>query len=223
MALWKSKGEKSRRFEQGTLFGVGGEVLDRREALVVVGPSHTHEEAEHAFARLAAKSPLHRPGVFTELVDRPHGQLEATGAKSGVKVRNEGVLWFVPVGDAPLRVEGSGERDGEKIKVAGSYAGRVYVTIDRRGRMAVVNAVPENKLLAGLIPAEIFPSAPAEALKAQAVAARGELLSKIGTRHIGDPFRLCSRTHCQVYSGAGRETPRTTAAVEACQQSQYSH
>ena len=41
------------------------------------------------------------------------------------------------------------------------------------------------------------------------------MLSKIGTRHIGDPFRLCSQTHCQVYSGAGHETARTTAAVEA--------
>jgi SpoIID/LytB domain protein len=79
----------------------------------------------------------------------------------------------------------------------------------------VVNAVPEDRLLAGLVPSEIFPGAPDEALKAQAVAARGELLTKIGTRHAGDPFRLCSQTHCQVYSGAGRETPRTTAAVAA--------
>jgi SpoIID/LytB domain protein len=114
-----------------------------------------------------------------------------------------------------LRVEASGERGNEKVKVAASYAGRLYVTIDRLGTLAVVNAVPENKLLAGLIPAEIFPSAHEEALKAQAVAARGELLSKIGTRHIGDPYRLCSLTHCQVYSGTGHETPRTTAAVEA--------
>jgi stage II sporulation protein D len=213
VALWKGKGENARRFEQGTLFGVGGEVLDRREAVVAVGPCATSEEAERAVDRLAAKLPLRQPGVFTELVDRPHGQLEAIGGKTGVRVKNEGVLWFVPGGDAPLRVEAAGARGGETV--AGSYAGRVYVTIDRRGSMAVVNAVPENKLLAGLIPAEIFPSAPDEALKAQAVAARGELLSKIGTRHIGDPFRLCSRTHCQVYSGAGHETARTTAAVEA--------
>lgn len=220
IALWKSKGESARRFEQGTLFGVGGEVLDRREAIVGVGPFASPDEAEKSLERLAAKAPLEHPGVFTELVDRPRGQLEAVGAKSGFKVKNEGVLWFVPVGDAPIHVEGAGDKDdkgdqGEKTKIAGSYAGRVYVTIDRRGAMAVVNAVPENKLLAGLIPAEIFPSAPEEALKAQAVAARGELLSKIGTRHIGDPFRLCSQTHCQVYSGAGHETPRTTAAVEA--------
>lgn len=215
IASWSEKGEKARRFEQGTLFGVSGEVLDRREAIVGVGPYASPEETERALERLAVKSPLVHPGTFTELIDRPHGQMEAAGAKSGFKVRNEGVLWFVPVGDAPLHVEGSGDRGKEKFKIAGSYAGRVYVTIDRLGSMAVVNAVPENKLLAGLIPAEIFPSAPEEALKAQAVAARGELLSKIGTRHIGDPFRLCSQTHCQVYSGTGHETPRTTSAVEA--------
>ena len=215
MVQWKARGENPRRFEQGTLFGVGGEVLDRREAIVGAGPFNSSEEAERSLERLSAKSPLIHPGVFSELVDRPHGYLEAVGGKSGFKVRNEGVLWFVPVGDAPLRVEASGERGKENFKVAASYAGRVYVTIDRLGTMAVVNAVPENKLLAGLIPAEIFPSAPEEALKAQAVAARGEILSKIGTRHIGDPFRLCSQTHCQVYSGTGHETPRTTAAVEA--------
>jgi SpoIID/LytB domain protein len=215
VALWKSKNENPRRFEQGTLFGVGGEVLDRRQALVAVGPAATSEEAEKAIERLAVKAPLVSPGVFTELVDRPHGQLEAIGAKTGVRVRNEGVLWFVPTADGSLRVEAIGERGKEKFTVAGTYAGKVYVTIDRLGNLAAVNAVPEDRLLAGLMPAEIFPSAPEEALKAQAVAARGELLSKIGTRHIGDPFRLCSQTHCQVYSGAGHETPRTTAAVAA--------
>jgi stage II sporulation protein D len=215
VAFWKAKGESARRFEQGTLFGVGGEVLDRREAVVGVGPFAASEEAERALEGLAAKAPLNQPGVFTELVDRPHGQLEATGGKSGIKVKNEGVLWFVPSGDLPLRVEAQGERGKDKLTLAGTYAGRIYVTIDRRGNLAVVNAVPEDKLLAGLIPAEIFPSAPDEALKAQAVAARGELLSKIGTRHIGDPFRLCSQTHCQVYSGVGHETARTTAAVAA--------
>lgn len=215
LASWKAKGESPRRFEQGTLFGVGGEVIDRRECVVGVGPFSSTEAAERALDGLAKKAPLVHPGVFTELVDRPHGQLEATGEKSGCKVRNEGVLWFVAADDAPLSVEGVGERGGEKVKLSGSYAGRIYVTLDRHGSMAVVNAVPENKLLAGLIPAEIFPNAPMEALKAQAVAARGELLSKIGTRHIGDPYRLCSHTHCQVYAGVGRETPRTTAAVEA--------
>jgi SpoIID/LytB domain protein len=210
---WKSVGEKVQRFEQGTLFGVGGEVLDRREVIVGVGPHRTAEEAEKAIERLTTKGSLVRPGVHTEMVDRPHGILEAVGGKSSMRIRNEGVLWFLPEGQESLRVDGIRTRDAGKV--SGTYAGRLYVTLDRNGSLAVVNAVPENRFLAGLVPAEIFPAAPMEALKAQAVAARGEILSKIGMRHIGDPFRLCSSTHCQVYSGAGHENPRTTAAVEA--------
>jgi SpoIID/LytB domain protein len=208
---WKDRGEKAHVFEQGTLFGVAGEVLDRRETLVCVSPTGSFEEAEKGADRLSRKGKVSASGVYTELVDRPHGYLEAVGVHSGVHVRNEGVLWFSVTGDAPVHVEGQ----GASAKAAGSYFGRVYATIDRRGGLAVVNAVPEDRLLAGLVPAEIFPGAPDDALKAQAVAARGELLTKIGTRHAGDPFRLCSQTHCQVYSGAGRETPRTTAAVKA--------
>jgi stage II sporulation protein D len=194
---------------------VSGEVLDRREVLVGVGPTSTYEAAEKALDKLRASSaqPERVAGVYTELLERPHGLLEATGDRSRARVRNAGVLWFAPVGNKPLRLEWRGPSPKESGR--GLYHGRVYVTIDRRGGLAVVNAVPENRLLHGLVPAEIFPSASEEALKAQAVAARGELLAKIGTRHAGEPFRLCSQTHCQVYSGAGRETPRTTAAVEA--------
>jgi stage II sporulation protein D len=208
-ARWKQRGERTQVFEQGTLFGVAGEVLDRREVLVGVGPAPSFDAAEKAAERLARKAPPSARGVYTELVDRPHGHLEAVSLRSGVRVRNEGVLWFAPANDVPVRVEGQGGA------ARGSYFGRIYVTLDRRANLAVVNAVPEDRLLAGLIPAEIFPGAPEEALKAQAVAARGELLTKIGTRHIGDPFRLCAQTHCQVYSGAGKETARTTAAVHA--------
>jgi SpoIID/LytB domain protein len=212
---WQELGEKAKRFEQGTVFGVGGEVLDRREVLVVVGPYRKPEEAEQAFEALGRKETLVNPGVFTELVDRPHGQLEALGSKTGMHVRNEGVLWFVAGGDSPLQVEAEGPAGKATSKVSGAYFGKVYVTLDRNGSLAVVNALPEDRFLAGLLPAEIFPNAPEEALRAQAVAARGELLSKIGTRHLGDPFRLCSQTHCQVYLGAGHETARTTAAVAA--------
>src|SRR6202012_2917333 len=75
--------------------------------------------------------------------------------------------------------------------------GKLYVTVDNAGQLAVVNAVPEDKLLAGLVPAEMSASSPPEALKAQAVAARNELLAKIGTRHLTDPHPLCSTVPCQ--------------------------
>ncbi len=219
---WKARGAGARAFEQGTLFGVAGEVLDRREILVAVGPVKTMDEAEKAsdsLAKMTKTAKLAATGVYTELAERPSGYIEAVGAHTATRIRNEGVIWFAPVGDAPVRIQGLlPAAGGAAAKDAGrSYFGKIYVTIDRNGALAVVNAVPEDRLLAGLVPAEIFPSAPDEALKAQAVAARGELLAKIGTRHLADPYRLCSTTHCQVYSGAGKEMPRTTAAVKATQ------
>src|SRR6185503_5475122 len=94
------------------------------------------------------------------------------------------------------------------------YWGSVYVTLDHDGTLVVANAVPENKLLAGLVPAEMYPDAPPAALEAQAIAARTDLLQKIGRRNLTDPFLLCSTQQCQVYAGAGKEDPRTTKAVE---------
>jgi stage II sporulation protein D len=206
-----SSGQIAKVFEQGTLFAVSGEVLDRREVLVGVAPAATYEAAEKTLDRLRSSEPA-VSGIYTEMVERPHGDLIALGRKTGVRVRNAGALWFAPAGNRPLRIEG---RKIGGAAFSGTYHGRLLFTVGRKGTLVVVNAVPENQLLAGLVPAEIFASAPDEALKAQAIAARGELLAKIGARHLGEPFRLCAETHCQVYAGAARETPRTTAAVEA--------
>ena len=95
------------------------------------------------------------------------------------------------------------------------YRGALSFAADAAGTIAVVNLVSLEDLLAGLVPSEIFPGAPAEALKAQAVTARGEVLAKVGTRHLADPYLLCSEQHCAVYRGRSGETPATNAAVEA--------
>ena len=35
------------------------------------------------------------------------------------------------------------------------------------------------------------------------------MLAQIGTRHLTDPYVLCSEVHCQAYRGTGAETTRT--------------
>jgi SpoIID/LytB domain protein len=129
------------------------------------------------------------------------------------------VLWFTPVrASETLTVAGVPTGTGGSQLATGvedrRYWGSVYVTLDRDGQLLVANAVPENKLLAGLVPAEMYPDAPDAALEAQAIAARTELLQKIGRRNLTDPFLLCSTQQCQVYAGAGKEHPRATRAVE---------
>jgi SpoIID/LytB domain protein len=156
--------------------------------------------------------------VHQDLVRRPSGTIVArSGATT---IRNPSVLWFQPrkasetvtVADVPTGTGGSQLETGTEDR---RYWGSVYVTLDHAGTLVAANAVAEDKLLAGLVPAEMYPEAPAEALQAQAIAARTELLQKIGRRNLTDPFLLCSTQQCQVYAGAGKEDPRTTRAIEA--------
>lgn len=204
VTLWRERGFVPRTFEIGAIFGIRGEVIDARQLLLAVAP-HAEVEAARAEARALAERFQVSTSVHPEQLVRPRGVVEARDER-GTVLRNDGVLWFAPQHpDDTIYVEPPGRR----------YFGQIYVTPDRRGTLAVVNAVPEDRLLAGLVPAEMNASAPLESLKAQAVAARNQLLAKVGQRHLGDPYRLCAQTHCQVYAGAGSETARTTQAVSA--------
>src|SRR5690606_6969905 len=68
-------------------------------------------------------------------------------------------------------------------------------------------------VLRGIVPAEIYATAPLEALKAQAIAARGTLISQIGVRHLADPYNLCDEQHCQVFAGMHVSQESTDQAV----------
>jgi SpoIID/LytB domain protein len=215
LARWKQRGFEPRSFEIGTVFGTGGEVIDSREVRIAIDPvpagRGAARAAEHA-RRFGVATLVHE-----ELVRRPSGTIVArSGATT---IRNASVLWFQPrkasetltVADVPTGTGGSQLRTGTEDR---RYWGSVYVTLDHDGSLLAANAVSEDKLLAGIVPAEMYPDAPAAALEAQAIAARTELLEKIGRRNLTDPFLLCSTQQCQVYAGAGHEDPRTTKAVE---------
>lgn len=219
LATWKDRGYAPRTFEIGAVFGVEGEMLDSRETLVGVAPESDGPAAERAAKAIAEKYGV-ETSLHVELVEQPRGTIVAR-AEGGTVVRHEGVLWFAPVATngtvtvADVVHGGGGSQVGAERRQTRAYAGRVYVTLDARGTLTVVNALPEDRLLMGLVPSEMFPDAPPEALKSQAVAARTELLAKIGTRHLTDPYLVCSSQHCQVYGGVGTEDARTTAAITA--------
>ena len=215
LARWKQRGFEPHSFEIGTVFGTAGEVIDSREVRIGIDPvpdgKGAARAAEHA-RRWGVKTLVH-----DELVRRPAGTIVArSGATT---IRNASVLWFQPrkasetltVADVPTGTGGSQLRTGTEDR---RYWGTIYVTLDHDGSLLVANAVPEDKLLAGIVPAEMYPDSPPAALEAQAIAARTELLQKIGRRNLTDPFLLCSTQQCQVYAGAGREDPRTTKAVD---------
>jgi SpoIID/LytB domain protein len=148
-------------------------------------------------------------------VSRPHGQLELLDA-AGVRLA---------LGDALLSLEVEGAAGYQVLQVehdvgfAGhgredrSFAGKLLVTLDAGGRLAAVDALPLEELLRGLVPSEMPAGSPREALRAQAVTARSNVLAQIGTRHLTDPYVLCSEVHCQAYRGERAHHPATDAAV----------
>jgi SpoIID/LytB domain protein len=215
MARWKQRGFDPHDQEVGTVFGVEGHVLDNRRVLVTSGrftsEATAHEEGVASKKKHGAVGKLH-----PILHERATGSIVALDLDTKVEIKADGVLWFAPVGGAAMTVHDvlSGTTMGKGAREDRKYTGSVYVAIDRHGKLAVVNLISESDVLAGLVPAEIFASAPMEALKAQAVAARGQLVTKVGTRHLDDPYLLCSEQHCQVYAGKGHEHLRTTKAVD---------
>jgi stage II sporulation protein D len=207
-ATWQKRGARCRLIETGTVFGVKGTVFDNRAYVLADGPYPSRKDALAKAEGYVRQHGLAKVATIPQLKRRPTGSFEAVDADGTARVRARDAMWFAPLKGETLTVRTRRDK-------ARAYWGQIYVTVDVDGTLAVVNAVPADKLLAGLVPSEIFPQAPAAALRAQAVAARGELLAKIGTQHIADPYLLCSTQHCQVYGGAGQENPRTTEAVSA--------
>jgi len=93
------------------------------------------------------------------------------------------------------------------------YPETICFDLDSDGHLAVINILPLEEYLKGVIPSEMHYKFPKEALKAQAVAARSEVLSKWGISHSSDPFDVCADVHCQVYSGLSKQTKETSRAV----------
>lgn len=89
----------------------------------------------------------------------------------------------------------------------------IHRTAGKTG-MTVVNTLPVEQYLYGIIKNEISPDWAMEAVKAQAVAARTYAMANYN-KHKADGFDVCATTDCQVYGGRESEAPRAIEAVDA--------
>ena len=81
------------------------------------------------------------------------------------------------------------------------------------GNLNVVNVVSLEDYVKGVLPYEMSPSWPLEALKAQAVCARTYAL--LQSKHYDSyRFDVCNTTDCQVYRGTNQSNALTDRAVE---------
>ncbi|MBN2857579.1 MAG: SpoIID/LytB domain-containing protein [Candidatus Delongbacteria bacterium] len=94
-----------------------------------------------------------------------------------------------------------------------SYKGSIEF-ININGKITVVNEVGIEQYVYGVVPSEMPSGAPVEALKAQAVLARTNVFSKIGSKYKDKPYSLSSDIYSQVYTGIDHVNTRTDKAVD---------
>ncbi len=211
---WQKAGHEVAVFESGALLGIAGRTLDTRSLTLAIDPRATAAEAEAHAEALAGEAAV-LGEVIAESVQRPGGWIVARDDRTGLEIRARDLLWVTPTAGASIDVPEVeyGRGTARHGRADRRYAGEIYLAVGNDGRLAVVNLANAEALLEAVVPSEMPAAMPEEALKAQAVAARGQLLAKVGTRHRSDPYLLCADTHCQVYGGETREHARTTAAV----------
>lgn len=94
-----------------------------------------------------------------------------------------------------------------------SYRGQVEFLRKTDSDMTIINVLPMEEYLYGVVPNEMQASSNIEALKAQAIAARTYAYKMIN-KHASNGFNLCSTTDCHVYKGYASENPNTNKAVD---------
>lgn len=200
----------------GGVYGIAGRVVDNRRSLLLAATDGSEAGARAAMEALRRSHGV-RPAIHGEVLARPAGRLELSGEAGAPLGVADGAATVLVEGDAGFVVEGVEHERGPAARAREdrTYRGRLYLTLDARGALAAVHGVSLEELLRGLVPSEMPASSAAEALKAQAVTARSNVLAQIGTRHLTDPFMLCAEVHCQSYRGEGARTARTDQAVRA--------
>ena len=92
-----------------------------------------------------------------------------------------------------------------------SYRGGVILKAES-SKLTVINFVSLDEYLYSVIGSEMPSGWHIEALKAQAICARGFAVTNIN-KHSAKGFNLCATTNCQVYKGVVSETESTIKAV----------
>jgi len=127
----------------------------------------------------------------------PEGEVRAWLGEGGVVV--EGKTFPYLDLEGPFSLEGRPYRGGVRLWPEGE-------------RLLVINRVPLEDYLLGVVPMEMPEGFPLEALKAQAVVARTFAVRRYAPKA---PYDLCADVRCQVYGGLSAEKPRAREAVLA--------
>lgn len=142
-------------------------------------------------------------------------------AQTNLTVKNVGgvAVVYIPGGTEVFRSQ------TETLYLTGAdgsmqYKGNTYLEVMKifckDGLMRVINIVDFESYIKGVLPKEVYPSWPEEALKTAAIVSRTYGFYSLGGKHQKYGVDVCTTTCCQVFGGNGsNEYASTSAAVDA--------
>ena len=202
---WQAQGYQPSVTTMGRIIdGSGGKKHDNRLYWLALKRFPTEAEAEKLKTKLHrektwawVKKEMTQPAGAVVTVASSLGQA-VVQAQAPVIFRSEGTFALPEArrGQAPVEVPGP-----------------LDITIDQTGHMAVCGELPLEEYLRGILPAEMYPSWPIEALKAQAVAARSEIIVHAKGKHFFEGYDFCIEQHCRAFGGRAGHEASTDRAV----------
>ena len=186
---------------------------------LVLGPFASFESAEAVAERWRAAGV--RPGIARPRdweVWAPSGSPALQGNVPRLVERRETQAWVPllpsPSGASALRGPIRIEAPGGLRWNGGVFAGPFRLQSDAHGGWTLVEQVPVERYLLGVVPHEIGVGAPPAALAAQAVLARTWALRN-QHRFAVDGYHLCADTQCQVYADPRHASAAVSRAIAA--------
>ena len=153
-----------------------------------------------SFCKLNVSKKYFKPCKVITRMDLPHlarGKFRAVS--SNFEKEFEGVIEIISKKDAIEIFDVKTSLLSENRETL-RYKPSIFVVPNLENELSLVQSTPLDEYLKSVVPSEIFPEAPLEALKAQAVIARTYAFQS--KDHYSDkPFLTCASTLCQVYLG----------------------
>lgn len=188
-----------------------GRIIDNRQFWISIARFDREQEAQALVKRLAAQPVF--AWIRPETIAWGKGRLAVTGPDGRVLAR-----FAVPAtirATAPLQIANVDSGFWSERRADRTYAPPLTLEVGPDGVLETYGRLPLENYLKGVLPAEMPHSWPADALKAQAVAARSEVLANLAGKHRLEGFDFCALEHCRAYTGLAGHQAATDAAVEA--------
>ena len=208
---WKARGYSPEVLTFGRTFRTAaGKVMDNRLFWVSLARFKSQAEAdglvkklktEQVFAWVRAETTA--PGAATITVTDGSGQNAYRGT-TPMELRSE-----VPLELADVKTGFMKDRRADR-----TVAPPLRLRVGPDGSIEVMGELPLETYLKGVLPAEMPASWPMEALKAQAVAARSEILAGLAGKFELEGFDYTTLENCRAYAGLAGHAPTTNRAVE---------